>query len=87
MILDEALDLLDCMSFQLVNDESLMLDKSDIISKLDALEEFKSSSQEQMMESNKEELNQEMESLNSVLRSRRDMLQMIICAVDHWNRA
>jgi hypothetical protein len=87
MILDEALDLLDCMSFQLVNDESLMLDKSDIISKLDALEEFKSSSQEQIMESNKEELNQEMESLNSVLRSRRDMLQMIICAVDHWNRA
>jgi hypothetical protein len=89
MLLDKALDILDYVSFQLVNDEPQTLNKTDLIMQLDALEQIKISSQDQMMESNelsKEELINEIERLNSVLRSRRDMLQMIICAVDHWNR-
>lgn len=90
MLLDEALDILDVLSYQLINDESLPLNKSDIMAQLDALEEIKRSTEDRIMESreySKQELIQEIESLNSILKSKRDMLQMIISAVDHWSKA
>lgn len=86
MNLDESLDILDSLSYQLINEESVPLNKSELISQLNILEEV---SQDQIMESielNKEELIQEMASLNSILQTKRDKLQMIISAVDHWNK-
>ncbi len=88
MLLDEALDILDSLSLQLINDGSLPLNKSELISMLDLLETMKLDAQDQIMESStdlsKDELLQEMASLNSILQSKRDKLQMIISAIEHW---
>ena len=92
MLLDRALGILDSVSLQLVNDDAIPLDKSKLISQLDALEEIKLSMQDQSMESESELIEskdgyiQEISRLNGILQQRRDLLQMIISAIENWNK-
>ena len=92
MLLDRALEILDSLSLQLVNDDAIPLDKSKLISQLNALEDIKLSMQDQSMESESELMEskdgyiQEISRLNGILQQRRDLLQMIISAIDNWNK-
>ena len=92
MLLDRALEILDSISLQLVNDDAIPLDKSKLISQLNALEEIKLSMQDQSMESESELMEskdgyiQEISRLNGILQQRRDLLQMIISAIENWNK-
>ena len=92
MLLDRALEILDSISLQLVNDDALPLDKSKLISQLNALEEIKLSMQDQSMESESELMEskdgsiQEISRLNGILQQRRDLLQMITSAIENWNK-
>ena len=87
MLLDEALDILDCISFLLVNDESLPLDQTELMSQLDALQVKMNDMKDQSLEpvdDLKDQLIKEEEELCIMLKSKRDQLQMIVSAIDGW---
>ena len=86
MLLDEALDVLDYISFQLVNDEATPLAKTEMLLQLDAFEEMIQDHPDRSKENHSctHELISMLDGLNSELRKKRDLLQMISSALKSW---